>query len=244
MKYFACTALIRMEYTTSTSLFQDQISWNFPWMKISCVPQLLNQDSSLDARSISFRPPSENRENDLIPIMTPEEQDKTSELSKHWSPDSTPARNEVIMKVCMLLWEIGPNVCCYEKLDQPMAHTGASDWVSGVCLMHDTRRNQHQSIKSNNPGDKISILKRGIQNHLYHCMKLVREWISHYIFHRPLVLSTEIWTSTIKFFKWISQAFHFIALSTESLWRYLKHHNMSSTLHILSAAKCKHNRKG
>ena len=30
--------------------------------------------------------------------MTPEKQDKTSELRKHWSPDSTPARNEVIMK--------------------------------------------------------------------------------------------------------------------------------------------------
>ena len=36
--------------------------------------------------------------NDLILIMTPEKQNKTLELSKHWSPDSTPARNEVIMK--------------------------------------------------------------------------------------------------------------------------------------------------
>ena len=40
----------------------------------------------------------ENRKNDLILIMTPEKQDKTLELSKHWPPDSTPARNEVIMK--------------------------------------------------------------------------------------------------------------------------------------------------
>ena len=39
-----------------------------------------------------------NRKNDLILIMTPEIQDKTLELSKHWYPDSTPARNEVIMK--------------------------------------------------------------------------------------------------------------------------------------------------
>ena len=31
-------------------------------------------------------------------MMTPEKQDKTLELSKHWSVDSTPARNEVIMK--------------------------------------------------------------------------------------------------------------------------------------------------
>ena len=30
--------------------------------------------------------------------MTPEKQDKTSDLSKHWSVDSTPARNEMIMK--------------------------------------------------------------------------------------------------------------------------------------------------
>ena len=36
--------------------------------------------------------------NDLILIMTPEKQDKTLELSKHWSTDSTPARNEVMMK--------------------------------------------------------------------------------------------------------------------------------------------------
>ena len=40
----------------------------------------------------------DNRKNDLILIMTPEKQNKTLELSKHWSADSTPARNEVIMK--------------------------------------------------------------------------------------------------------------------------------------------------
>ena len=40
----------------------------------------------------------ENRKNNLILIMTPEKQDKTLESSKHWSVDSTPARNEVIMK--------------------------------------------------------------------------------------------------------------------------------------------------
>ena len=39
-----------------------------------------------------------NRKNDLILMMTPEKQDKTSELIKHWSPDSTPTRNRVIMK--------------------------------------------------------------------------------------------------------------------------------------------------
>ena len=31
--------------------------------------------------------------------MTPEKQDKTLELSRHWSADSTLARNEVIMKM-------------------------------------------------------------------------------------------------------------------------------------------------
>ena len=41
---------------------------------------------------------NDNRKNDLILIMTPEKQDKTLELSKHWSPYTTPARNEVIMK--------------------------------------------------------------------------------------------------------------------------------------------------
>ena len=41
----------------------------------------------------------ENRKNDLILVMTPEKQDKTLELSKHWSVDSTSARNEVIMKM-------------------------------------------------------------------------------------------------------------------------------------------------
>ena len=58
--------------------------------------------------------------------MTPVKQNRTSELSKHWSPDSTLERNEVIMKTtypvnqqsatksvviinkCMLLREIGP----------------------------------------------------------------------------------------------------------------------------------------
>ena len=39
-----------------------------------------------------------NRKKDLILIMTPENQDKTLELSKHWSADSIQARNEVIMK--------------------------------------------------------------------------------------------------------------------------------------------------
>ena len=39
-----------------------------------------------------------NGKNDFI-LMTPEKQDKTLELSKHWSPDSTSARTKVIMKM-------------------------------------------------------------------------------------------------------------------------------------------------
>ena len=35
--------------------------------------------------------------------MTPEKQDKTLELSKPWSVDSTLARNEVIMKTIYLV---------------------------------------------------------------------------------------------------------------------------------------------
>ena len=35
----------------------------------------------------------------MTSLMTPEKQDETLEFSKHWSPDSTLARNEVIMKM-------------------------------------------------------------------------------------------------------------------------------------------------
>ena len=48
-------------------------------------------------------------------------------------------------------------------------------------------------------------------------MKLAREWISHHIFHRPLILPNQIWISAIKVLKWISQEFHFIALRQESV---------------------------
>ena len=47
-------------------------------------------------KSFHFGDRFQNRKNYLILIMTPGKHDKTSELSKHWSPDST--RNEVIMK--------------------------------------------------------------------------------------------------------------------------------------------------
>ena len=66
--------------------------------------------------------------------MTPEKQDKTLELSKHWSVDSTPARNEVIMKRTYPVKSVecnkicsNTNVCCYEELDQPITQAGAPD---------------------------------------------------------------------------------------------------------------------
>ena len=71
--------------------------------------------------------------NDLTLITTPEKQDKTSELSKHWSPGSTPARNEVIMKTTYPVNQqsatksVVINVCCYEKSDKPITQQGAPD---------------------------------------------------------------------------------------------------------------------
>ena len=44
--------------------------------------------------------------------MTPENQDKTLELSKHWSADSTPARNEVIMKTTYSVKSVKYNKIC------------------------------------------------------------------------------------------------------------------------------------
>ena len=67
--------------------------------------------------------------------MTPEKQDKTLELSKHWSADSTPAKDEVIMKTtypvksvkCDKICSNYTNVCCYEESDQLIIQPGALD---------------------------------------------------------------------------------------------------------------------
>ena len=53
-----------------------------------------------------------NRKNDLILIMAPDKQDKTLELSKHWSPDSTLAGNEVIMKTTYAAKSVKHNKIC------------------------------------------------------------------------------------------------------------------------------------
>ena len=47
--------------------------------------------------------------------MTPEKQDKTLELSKHWSADSTPARNEVIMKTTYPLKSVKCDKICSKR---------------------------------------------------------------------------------------------------------------------------------
>ena len=54
--------------------------------------------TSKNCSTVGFSCQNRIEKNDLILIMTAEKQDKTLELSKHWSADSTPARNEVIMK--------------------------------------------------------------------------------------------------------------------------------------------------
>ena len=70
--------------------------------------------------------------------MTLEKQDKTLELSEHWSRDSTPARNEVIMKrtssksvkcdnKLLISYLKMPNSSCYQELDQPKTQPGGPD---------------------------------------------------------------------------------------------------------------------
>ena len=61
-----------------------------------CIGEIIAIHSSLTDENTSHI--HQYRKNNLILIMTPEKQDKTLELSNHWSVDSTPARNEVIMK--------------------------------------------------------------------------------------------------------------------------------------------------
>ena len=47
-------------------------------------------------------------------IMTPEKQNKTLELSKHWPVDSTPARNKVITKMTYPVKSIEQHFCILE----------------------------------------------------------------------------------------------------------------------------------
>ena len=57
-----------------------------------------------------------NRKNDLILIMTSEKQDKPLELSKHWSADSTLARNKVIMKKTYPVKSVKCDKICSDSL--------------------------------------------------------------------------------------------------------------------------------
>ena len=65
-------------------------------MDSEILDQLTDLGRDVDSEFPKPKRGRKNRKNDLILIMTPEKQDKTLELSKHWSVDSTPARNEVI----------------------------------------------------------------------------------------------------------------------------------------------------
>ena len=75
---------------------------------------------------------------------------------KKWSSDST-RRNKAQMKttypvnqesVTKSIIIINNLLCCHEKLDQSITQPGGPDRVSVVCLMHDSRHNQHQLIKN------------------------------------------------------------------------------------------------
>ena len=76
--------------------------------KLKSIQATLKQELAIESQELKRRKTVQERrringlfkyrKNDLILIMTPEKQDKTLELSKHWSVDSTLARNEVIMK--------------------------------------------------------------------------------------------------------------------------------------------------
>ena len=70
---------------------------------------------------------SEYRKNDLILIMTPDKQDKTLQLSKHWSADSTPARNEMIMKTSYSVKSVKCDKICSN--DQEM-YAVMRNWTS------------------------------------------------------------------------------------------------------------------
>ena len=86
-----------------------------------------------------------NRENDLILIMTPEKQDKTSELSKHWSVDSTPARNEVIIK-----WTYPVKSVKCDKIISNVLHSRALLQKSATgCLIHHYSYPSAQFVENN-----------------------------------------------------------------------------------------------
>ena len=87
---------------TITKSVTDPGSFSDFYFECSNISLKENKRDGVDLNSNSLdyctRKSEGNRKNDLILIMTPEKQDKTLELSKHWSVDSTPARNEVTMK--------------------------------------------------------------------------------------------------------------------------------------------------
>ena len=69
----------------SLNIYDEISCFECLWWPLSCYNFLLYEKKK------TMNP---NRKNDLILIMAPETQDKALELSKHWSSDSTAARNE------------------------------------------------------------------------------------------------------------------------------------------------------
>ena len=86
LRYCANLEAIRYESTSLNRIIADK--------SLRVIVAL----KSMKRITSTSEPLKANRKDDLVLNLTPEKQDKTSELNKHWSPGSTPARNEVIMK--------------------------------------------------------------------------------------------------------------------------------------------------
>ena len=97
MRSYVSMLVRTSDFMLKTPSFTDSIMSSQMYM---CIPEKsIIQSNAYYRTNIVVCDSNEtnncNRKNNLILIMTPEKQDKTLELSKHWS---TPARNEVIMK--------------------------------------------------------------------------------------------------------------------------------------------------
>ena len=95
-----------------------------------------------------------NRKNDLMIIMTPEKQDKTLELSKHWSVDSTPARNEVIMKRTYPVKSVNNRKRSHTQLDSRKQVIAFQDRVMTINI----KEAQHPLKREKQVIDKSSIM--------------------------------------------------------------------------------------
>ena len=112
----------------------------------------------------------DNSKDNLMLNLTQETQDKTSsgnwaklvfrlDTRKKWSNKENDISGKLgkCNKICSNFQQM---YAVMRNPDQPITQPGASDWVSGVCLMHDIQHNQHQLIKSDHPTDKTSIKRK------------------------------------------------------------------------------------